>query len=167
MRVSIIVAVSRNNVIGRDRGLPWRLSADLRRFKRLTMGHHIIMGRRTFDSIGRPLPGRRSIVLSRHPAPSLPDGVLSAANLDEALALAKDDDEVFIIGGGQIYELALPIADRIYFTRVLADVEGDVCFPHWDSSKWRVISEERFAADERNDHAHLFQVVQRVHSSRD
>ena len=139
----------------------------LRRFKRMTMGHHLIMGRRTFDSIGRPLPGRTSIVLSRQPGLSLPAGVLQASNLDEALALAGNDDEIFVVGGAQIYELALPVADRIYHTRVLANVEGDVCFPQWNSSQWRINREERFEADERNDQAHVFQIFQRVKSAGD
>ncbi len=167
MLVSIIVAVSQNNVIGRKGDLPWHLSADLRRFKRITMGHHLIMGRRTFESIGRPLPGRTSIVLSRQSALSLPAGVLQATNLDKALVLARGDDEVFVVGGAQIYELALPVTDRIYHTRVLADVVGDVCFPRWNSSEWRIISEERFDADERNDHTHVFQVLRRVKSAGD
>jgi dihydrofolate reductase len=167
MLVSIIVAVSQNNVIGRKGDLPWHLSTDLRRFKRITMGHHLIMGRRTFDSIGRPLPGRTSIVLSRQPALSLPNGVLQALDLDEALTLASDDDEVFVVGGGQIYQVALPFADRIYHTRVLADVEGDVYFSPWDSSQWRITSEERFDADEQNDHAHVFQIFQRVKPASD
>ncbi len=167
MLVSIIVAVSQNNVIGRKGGLPWHLSADLQRFKRITMGHHLIMGRHTFDSIGRPLPGRTSIVLSRQPALSLPAGVLQATNLDEALALARDDDEVFVVGGAQVYDVALPAADRIYHTLVLADVEGDVYFPQWNSSQWRITSEDRFDADEQNDHRHVFQIFQRVKSAGD
>lgn len=167
MLVSIIVAVSQNNVIGRQGDLPWHLSADLRRFKRLTMGHHLIMGRRTFDSIGRPLPGRTSIVLSRQPTLSLPAGVLQATNLDEALALANDDNEVFVVGGAQIYELALPVADRMYLTRVLANVEGDVYFPQWNSSQWRITSEEHFDADQQNDEKHVFQILQRVNSAAD
>lgn len=150
MRLSLLVAVAENNVIGRDGGLPWHLSADLKRFKQLTMGHPMLMGRRTFESLGRVLPGRTSIVISRQPQLSLPEGVLLAGSLDAALELVAAEEEVFIIGGAELYAAALPSADRIYLTRVHANIEGDTHFPAIDWSQWRCIAEEAHAADEKN-----------------
>ena len=161
MRVSIIVAVSENGIIGREGDLPWRLSADLQRFKAITMGHHLIMGRKTFESIGRPLPGRVSVVLSRTAELDLPKGVLHATSLDSALRLASADEEVFVIGGAQIYALALPKTNRIYLTRVSAIVQGDVSFVDWDVADWDLVSRESFDADPRNDHPHVYEVYDR------
>ena len=161
MRISIIVAISENNVIGRDGDLPWRLSSDLRRFKATTMGHHLVMGRRTFESIGRPLPGRTSIVLSRRTNLELPAGVLHAQNWDAALMLAGSDEEVFVIGGAQIYAVALPYTDRLYLTRVAAHVEGDVVFPSWQPNEWALIRREAFPADGRNEYSHTYEVYDR------
>ena len=164
MKISLLVAVAENRVIGRDGGLPWHLSADLKRFKKLTLGHAVIMGRKTFESIGRPLPRRRSIVLSRDPSYA-PEGAEVAGSLDEALALAagedEDEDEVFVIGGGSVFAAALPKADRLYLTRVHAEVSGDVLFPDLDLGSWKLRSEERHAADERHDHAFSFLVYDR------
>jgi len=160
MRVSLIVAISENGVIGRDSDLPWRLSADLRRFKRLTMGHHIIMGRKTFESIGRLLPGRTSVVITRQPDYTV-EGALVAHDFDGAMRLCGDDDEVFVIGGGQIYNLALPQTERLYVTRVHANVDGDTHFPEIDIKQWRLLEEERFDADDRNEHEHTFSVYER------
>lgn len=162
MRVSLIAAVADDGVIGRDRDLPWRLPADWRRFKRLTMGHHLLMGRRTWESIARPLPGRTIVVISRG-APELPAGVHLAASLDDALALARraGDDEAFIAGGAQIYRLALPLADRLYLTRVHARPEGDVFFPALDWSRWRRRRCHHHPADERNECAHTFEIWSR------
>jgi dihydrofolate reductase len=156
-----------NRVIGRGGQLPWRLSADLKRFKALTMGHHLIMGRRTFESIGRPLPGRTSIVLTRQPAPQLAQnvrapGVVTAASLDDALVLAIGDDEVFVIGGAEVYAPALPRADRLYITWVDVDVEGDTFFPELDLAQWRLISEEAHPADAKNEYPIRFAVYDRV-----
>lgn len=139
--LSLIVAVAENGVIGRGGTLPWHLSADLKRFKRLTMGHAIIMGRRTYESIGRPLPGRRSIVVSRN-ADYHPGGVEVAPNLNEALRLAAGDDEVFVIGGSRLFAEALPRADRLHLTRIHAAVEGETFFSEPDWSQWRVVAEE-------------------------
>lgn len=167
MKLSVIAAVAENGVIGRGGALPWHLSTDLRRFKKLTMGHAILMGRKTWESIGRPLPGRTSIVISRKNdyAPGF-DEVHVAANLDEALAAARladcDRDEVFIIGGARIYEMTLPHADRLLLTRVHADVEGDVFLPSVDWHQWDLVEEESHTADERNDFVHTFQVYQRI-----
>lgn len=168
MKLSLIVAVSENNVIGREGELPWRLSADLQRFKRLTMGHAILMGRKTWESIGRPLPGRTSIVISRQPDYETGfDQVLLANNLDEAMNQARQveqrDGEVFVIGGARVYEMAFPRADRLLLTRVHAEVDGDVTFPEIDWQQWQLVEEESHAADQRNEFDHTYQVFQRVH----
>ena len=137
MHIALIVAVSRNRVIGRGGQLPWHLPADLRRFKRLTMGHHLIMGRKTFESIGRPLPGRTSIVVTRR-LDYAPPGVLIAGSIPAALQLAAADREVFFVGGGEVYGQALPLCHKIYLTEVAADVAGDTLFPELDprASHW-------------------------------
>ena len=157
MSVAMIVAMDRNGVIGRDGDLPWRLSSDLRRFKQLTMGHHLLMGRVTWDSLGRPLPGRTSIVVSRQ-SPDLPEGVLLAHSLEEAIELSSGDELPFVIGGAQIYALALPLASRIYVTRVMAEVQGDTYFPEWDRTQWRLVEEEDCPATDRDDHEHRFEL---------
>jgi dihydrofolate reductase len=137
MTLSLIVAMADNGVIGREGRLPWHLSADLKRFKHLTMGHAIVMGRRTYESIGRPLPGRRSIVVSRNAA-FRPAGVEVADSLDKALRLAAGDDEIFVIGGASLYREALARAERLYVTRVHAAVPGDTFFPPFDPADWRL-----------------------------
>jgi dihydrofolate reductase len=164
MRISIIVAMAKGNVIGRDGNLPWHLSNDLKRFKSLTMGHHIVMGRKTYESIGRPLPGRVSVVVTRQASYSV-EGVIIVHSLDEALQRANGDDEVFVIGGAQIYAQALPLAGRIYLTRVDGEVSGDTRFPQINLVDWRVVSESNSAADERNEFPHSFQVLDRMRSS--
>ena len=163
MTVSLIAAVARNGVIGRDGALPWRLSADLRRFRELTTGHHVIMGRKTHASIGRPLPGRSNMVLSRTRDYSAA-GCTVVNGLDQALgqAEATGENEAFVIGGARIYELALPAAARLYLTRVEADVAGDVCFPSLVEAEWREVSREEHGADERNDHPFAFLVLERA-----
>lgn len=163
MLVSLIVAVSENCVIGRGGGLPWRLSADLKRFRRLTMGHTIIMGRRTWESIGRPLPGRQTIVVSRQAGydPNAEVGV--AASLDRAIELAKEfgDSEVFIVGGAELYREALPRADRLYLTRVSANVDGDTLFPEVAWSNWRLLESRTQHPDEENEYRCEFQSYER------
>lgn len=149
MRRSLIVARARNGVIGRDNALPWRLPADLAFFKRTTMGAPIVMGRKTWESIGRPLPGRPNIVVSRTLA-NLPPGVVVAPDLASAFAAAAPADEVFVIGGAQLYAEALPLVDRIYVTEVGADVEGDTYFPPLDRSAWVMTSMGDHPADERH-----------------
>ncbi|MEQ8787046.1 MAG: dihydrofolate reductase [Pirellulaceae bacterium] len=165
MRISIIVAVSQNGVIGRDGDLPWRLSSDLRRFKQLTMGGCLVMGRRTFDSIGRVLPGRTSVVLTRGELPEM-EGRLVVHSLDEALASCTGE-EAFIIGGGDVYRQALPRADRLYLTTVHADIEGDVRFPEVDQSQWRLVEETFCAAGEKDQHDSTFRVLDRIRTSSD
>jgi dihydrofolate reductase len=167
MLVSLIGAVAENGVIGREGGLPWRLSADLQRFKRITMGHPIIMGRRTWESIRKPLPGRTSIVVTRQTRfrPPFPE-VRVAHAFDDALKAAAaapgGDTEAFVIGGGEIYAAAMPYAHRLYLTRVLAPVEGDAQFPPLDELEWSLLTTENHPADAKNDFAHTFEIYERV-----
>jgi dihydrofolate reductase len=169
MKLSLIVAMAENGIIGRDGELPWHLSADLRRFKRLTMGHAILMGRKTWESIGRVLPGRTAIVIT-HGGDYQPgdDKTLVATSLDDALHKATradcEQDQFFIIGGGTIYELALPRAERIYLTRVHAHVEGDVSFPAVDWQQWQLKEQSQHTADTLNDYAYTFEMYERVKS---
>jgi len=158
--VSIIVAASTNNVIGRGGGLPWKIADDLKRFKRLTMGKPIVMGRLTWDSIGRPLPGRQNIVITRQPdfAAKGCDVVDTPA---AALRSAVDADEVMIIGGSQIYDWFLPKADRIYLTRVHAKIDGDACFPDIDDNEWALVEREPHGASEGNEFAFDFLTYER------
>lgn len=161
MILSLLVAVSDNGVIGQDNELPWRLPKDLQWFKRLTTGKTIIMGRKTFESIGRPLPDRRTIVLTRNGAFHR-DGVEVAGTLDEALALVQSEVEVFVVGGAAVYHLAFPRAQRLYLTRVRADVTGDVRFPEWRPEEWRLVWEVPHEADDRHAHPFVFQQYDRV-----
>jgi dihydrofolate reductase len=144
MTKTIIVAVASNGVMGDGPRIPWRLPPDLKRFKQLTMGHWMIMGRKTFESIGRALPGRTTVVVT-HRDFAAPEGVRVARSIDEALALAQGD-EVFICGGAEIYRQTLPIADRMHFTRIEQPFQGDVVFPDVDWSSWRVVARERHQA---------------------
>jgi dihydrofolate reductase len=163
MRVSLVAAVAENRVIGRNSRLPWRLPDDLRRFKEITMGKPVIMGRKTFQSIGRPLPGRTNIVVSRDPGFAVP-GVWMASGLAEALGLAErmGADEAMVIGGGEIYALALPLVGRLYLTEVRATVAGDAFFPVLDSSQWRETAREERPAAGPEAPAHAFVVLERV-----
>lgn len=161
MLISAIVAISKNNVIGRDGHLPWHLSADLKRFKAITTGHSIILGRKNYDDIGRPLPNRTNYVLTRNAAFEAP-GCIVCGSLQQAIesAQAAGETECFIIGGAAVYRDAMPQVQKLYVTRVLADVDGDVFFPEWGEG-WRKVSEEQFAADEKNDFATVFEVWER------
>lgn len=163
MKLSLIVALSDNGAIGLGGQLPWRMSADLRRFKRLTMGHHVLMGRKTFESIGRPLPGRTMIVITRQAGYRAP-GARVAGSLRRAIQLAEEDDEAFVIGGSDIFRLALPSVDRMYITHVHTDAAGDVFFPHVDWDRWKRLREERFCADPRNEYDYSFCLYQRRRS---
>ena len=156
MTVSLVVAAAKNNVIGRDGELPWHLPDDLRHFKRLTTGKPIIMGRRTFESIGRPLPDRHNIVMTRDPDYAAA-GCDVVTSVSDALKLAGDDTEVMVIGGGQVYRDFLPRADRIYLTRVQAEIDGDTYFPEIDASDWQLVSSEHHDADEK--HAYAFEMM--------
>ena len=155
--LSIIVAMSENRVIGRDGALPWHLPADLTRFKQLTMGHAIVMGRKTYESIARPLPGRRSIVLSRN-VDYRPVGVDVVANLQEALKQTDDQQEVFVIGGSSLYQMALPVADRIYLTEVATKLEGDVLFPEFDRNEWQLVDSLPAEIDEKSSLSFCFKI---------
>jgi dihydrofolate reductase len=154
MIISIIVAMDEKGAIGRDNGLPWHLSDDLKRFKATTIGHHIVMGRRTYESIGRPLPGRTNIVVTRNPAYRA-EGCRIAHSLEEALEIAREngEEEVFVTGGRELFAQALDIADRIYLTRVHADVPANVYFPDFDESNWSEKDSFYYEADEKNEHA--------------
>jgi dihydrofolate reductase len=140
-RVNLIVAWSRNGVIGRAGTLPWHLPEDLRHFKRITLGHPIVMGRRTWESIGRPLPGRRNIVVTRNPQWSAP-GCERAASLAQALQMCQGEPEVFVIGGAELFAEALPLAQRLFLTQIDATFEGDTFFPPIDRGRWRETSRE-------------------------
>ncbi len=180
--MKIVVAMAENRVIGRDGELPWHLPADLKHFKKLTLGHVVIMGRKTHESIvrrlGRPLPKRRSVVLSRDPGYSAggpaqhreTPGVEVASSLEQALELAAGEcavtpeggkRNVFVIGGAAVFAEALPLADRLHLTRVHAEVEGDVFFPDFDTGTWLLVSEERHQADQRHAYPFSFQVYER------
>jgi dihydrofolate reductase len=162
MIVSAIVAAASNNVIGDGEGLPWHLSTDTKYFKRVTLDHHVIMGRKTFDSIDRPLPRRTNIVITRDLLYA-GTGILVAHSVEEALTIAYDNDEteVFIIGGGEIYRMSMSYCDKIYLTRVLAEPEGSVFFPDLDPEIWELTSSETHPAGEKDDHAFIFEVYQR------
>lgn len=141
-RVTLVAAVADNGVIGRDNALPWRLPDDLKRFRALTMGHAVIMGRKTYDSLGRPLPGRANVVISRDPRRQIA-GVSVVGSLEAALSGLPDAAEAFVIGGAEIYRLALPRADRLVITEVHGDFDGDVRFPAYDRSRFGETARER------------------------
>jgi len=163
--ISIVVAASTNNVIGAQGKLPWKLSDDLKRFKQLTLGKPVVMGRLTWESIGRPLPGRQNIVVTRQ-ADFIADGCDVVASPAAALAAAGDAEEIMIIGGSQLYALFLPKADRLYVTRVHAEIHGDVFFPDIDEEVWRLAGSEAHAADDVNQYAFEFRTYERKHRSR-
>lgn len=158
--LTAVFAASDNDVVGRDNALPWHLPADLAHFKRVTMGKPILMGRRTYQSIGRALPGRRNIVLTRgdFTAP----GVEIAHSLEEALEMVAGEPEMANIGGAEVLKLALPRTDRIYLTRVHAHYEGDTFLPELPADEWQVVEREARAPDERNPHAMTFLTLDRI-----
>jgi dihydrofolate reductase len=156
-RVTLVVAVAANGVMGADNQLPWHLPADLKRFKELTWGRPIIMGRKTYESIGRPLPGRRNIVISRRPGLTL-DGCIVVDSVEKAFESAADADEVAVIGGAEIFERTLPMADVIHLTRIHADVKGDIYFPKLDPTQWQETIVAEHPADDR--HAYRFSFVE-------
>jgi len=167
MNIALVVAVADNGCIGRDNRLPWHLPEDLKYFKRVTLGKPVIMGRHTFESIGKPLPGRTNVVVSRNPAWQH-DGVTVADSLPAALRLATaqarqdGQDEVMIIGGARLYAEALPLAQRLYYTRVHATVEGDAFFPALDWAEWQLVSREDHCASAGNPHEYSFCVYRRL-----
>ncbi|MBA3446599.1 MAG: dihydrofolate reductase [Pseudaminobacter sp.] len=167
MKIAIFVAIAENGVIGRDGGLPWALSSDLKRFKADTMGKPLIMGRKTWEGIGRPLPGRLNIVVTRN-RDFRAEGAETAASLDNAIVLAKvrercmtGIDEICVIGGGEIYRQAMAVADRLYVTHVLASVEGDTRFPPIEPDIWRQVRSLDVAAGPKDSHATCYTVYER------
>lgn len=159
-KLAMIVAASENDIIGRDGDMPWRLSADLKRFKKLTMGHHIVMGRKTFDSIGRLLPGRTTVIVTRQSDFEFA-GALVAHSIAGALALCHTDDCPFVTGGAEIYRLALPVVDEIHLTRVHAQIKGDTSLPAIDWGLWERVTVERHPADEQNSFDYSFETYRR------
>ena len=160
MTLALIAAVASNGVIGKGGGLPWRLPADLARFKALTMGHHVIMGRKTYESIGRPLPGRKMIVITRNPDLQA-EGCQIAHSLEEALGISEKagENEAFVIGGGEIFALALPLADRIYLTRVHTITQADTFFPEFKEVDWSISGLDIHPADEKNQFPSSFKIL--------
>ena len=159
MRISLIVAMAKNRVIGKDNQMPWHLPADFAYFKKVTLGHPVIMGRKTFESIGRALPGRHNIVVSRNPAFHA-DGIDVVPSLNEALNKCEND-EVFVIGGATLYAEAIPLVSRIFLTEVDASPDGETFFPDLDPDQWRETSRERREADDKNAHSVSFVVLER------
>lgn len=162
MIISLLVAMDEKRGIGKDGKLPWRMSADLKRFRELTMGHHLIVGRKTFESIGKALPGRRTIVVTRNPELQ-PEGCMVAASLEAAVETARmnEETEAFVIGGADIYAQALDLADRVYLTEVHAEVDADTFFPEFDRSAWTEKECSYQPADEKNHHACTFRLLER------
>jgi len=158
--ISLLVAMDEKRGIGKAGGLPWRLSTDLKRFRNLTMGHHIIVGRKTFESIGRPLPGRQTIILTRNES-FRPEGCLIARSVEDALRLAEDrgESEAFICGGAEIYAQSLDKAGRIYLTLVHADSGADTFFPDYNGDQWIERESEHHAADEKNQYPFTFKLL--------
>lgn len=145
-RLSLIVAIANNGVIGIDNTLPWHLPEDLKRFKALTMGHHIIMGRKTYDSLGRLLPGRTTVIVTRN-ADYEVEGALIAHSLEQAIALCGNDDEVFLIGGAELYRAGLGISNKLYITEIDLDVAGDAHFPQIDDAQWQETAREAHVSE--------------------
>jgi len=164
MSVSIIVAMSRNHTIGINNTLPWRCPEDLKHFKSLTMGHHMIMGRKTFDSIGNALPGRTTVVVTRDKQLMI-EGCLMAHSLAEAIDLCSEDEEIFIVGGADIYKQSLTLADTLYITEIQQDVEGDAHFPAFDKSAWQEIAREVRSQESPQPLQYHFVTYQRIKES--
>lgn len=162
MRISFIVAKAENNVIGINNTLPWHLKDDLQNFKKITMGHHILMGRKTFESIGKPLPGRMSLVISNTPQANL-SNVFWFNSIFRAIKQAErsGETELFIIGGEKIFKYALSLVDRIYLTEVKGDIKGDVYFPPLSLKNWKKVSEQEFSKNSDNDHDFTFKILDR------
>lgn len=160
MMISLIAALAADRVIGMENAMPWDLPADLAWFKRNTLNKPVIMGRLTWESIGRPLPGRHNIVVSSQPAKNT-DNVTWVTSLEAALAAAGDVEEIMVIGGGRIYEQMLDRADRIYLTHIDAEVEGDTHFPDYEPDEWQSVFSEFHDADEKNSHSYCFEILER------
>jgi len=161
MKISLIVAMASNRVIGLDNKMPWHLSADLKKFKQITLGAPILMGRKTYESIGRPLPGRTNIIISRNPAYRQP-GCLIFNGIEQALAHCSNADEVFIIGGSALYQSMLPLADTLYLTQIHQDFDGDTFFPELDSKQWLEVAREEVNDDPDASFSYSFLKLQKV-----
>ncbi len=161
MEIAIIVATDNNRLIGKDNDLPWKLSADLQYFKRVTMGKPLVMGRKTHESIGRPLPGRKNIVITKD-ARFTAQGCVVVNSIAAALEECADVEEVMVMGGASLYEQFLPIATKLYLTKVHADLEGDTWFPEWDERQWREVEREDHLADEKNQFDYSFVLYEKV-----
>ncbi len=161
MKISLIVAMSKNRVIGKDGGIPWRLSDDQKNFRKVTMGHPIIMGRKTHESIGRPLDGRLNIVLTRDENYEA-EGCRVVHSLDEAIDTSGDTTEVFIIGGEAIYEMCLPQTDRIYLSQIQANIDGDTFFPMLDMNEWHISYQESHSdTDDKHTYPYIYYILER------
>ncbi|MGY6038493.1 type 3 dihydrofolate reductase [Aeromonas sp. AE23HZ002T15] len=162
MKISMIAAMARDQVIGKDNQMPWHMPADLAHFKRVTLGKPVLMGRKTFESIGRPLPGRRNLVISRNPDYRA-DGVEMVDSVEAALARLQEEgvEELMVIGGGYLYGQLLPKADRLYLTRIELAVEGDTRFPAFSDAEWMRLESEPNEPDEKNPHPYCFEIWQR------
>jgi dihydrofolate reductase len=161
MKIAIIVATDNNRLIGKDNDLPWKLSADLKYFKQVTMGKPLIMGRKTHESIGRPLPGRKNIIITRDQAFNA-DGCVVVNSIEAALAECSDAEEVMVMGGASLYEQFLPRADKLYLTKVDAELTGDTWFPEWQLAQWTELQREDHYADEKNEFDYSFIVYERA-----
>jgi len=164
VKLSIIVAMANNRVIGCDNQMPWHLSADLKRFKEITMDKPILMGRKTFESIGHPLPGRTNIIISRNKAYS-PSGCQVYSSIDQALKEHENTAEIMVIGGSGIYKALLPLTDRIYLTQINSTFEGDVFFPEMKNSQWREVTNLRVIDDKTVSFEYFFKILERVSKS--
>lgn len=161
MIISMIAAMANNRVIGKDNQMPWHLAADLKHFKQTTLGKPVIMGRNTYESIGKALPGRRNIVISRNPHYLLNDAVV-ALSCEQAVKAAGEVDEIMIIGGGAIYQAFLPLCQRLYLTFIDVDVEGDTQFPDYQAAgQWQMLEQQSYQADDKNPYAYRFVTLQR------
>jgi len=163
MKISLVVAAATNDAIGKDNKLLWKLPNDMKHFKNITWGMPVVMGRKTFESLGKPLPGRKNIVIT-HQRGWKADGTVVVNNLEDALFVAKETDtkEIMVIGGGEIYRMAFEKAKRVYLTRVKVEPEGDTFFPHIDPGVWRLLSQKDHEADEKNAYGYSFQVWERI-----
>ena len=163
MTISLVVAAATNNAIGKDGKLPWHLPNDMKHFKNITWGMPVVMGRKTFESLGKALPGRKNIVISRQTGLKV-DGVITVKSIDDAMFVARETDakEVMVIGGGEIYQTLFEKARRIYLTRVEAEPEADTFFPSLKPNEWHLVSQQNYEADEKNDYNYSFQVWDRI-----
>ncbi|TCV87441.1 dihydrofolate reductase [Sulfurirhabdus autotrophica] len=159
-RISIIAALAKNRTIGINNSLPWRIPGELKYFKTVTMGHHILMGRKTFESIGKPLPGRTTVIITRNTAYRIPDCIVTNT-LDAAIAAGEEDDEIFFVGGAELYAQALPLADRLYLTEIQKEFAGDAHFPSFDINQWHEIKREKHLPTEPDGLEYHFVIYER------